>query len=166
MFRDMATILLLFCIFCNKPAPSFHPLPEFTERWEVRGGRYADKPVLVRINRGLDSIAEHAPLTWQAAASIPLKHPLPSGLPDASEVTAIKKIEKFLTYRLATSGIALFGLKVETDNRCDFIFYTDNRDAVEKTFKHIGAMVNNYPIDFSIKRDKKWVTYRWFSSIE
>ena len=166
MMKLTASFLVLLYCFCTTSGPDIRPLPEFSEQWEVRGGRYADKPVLVRINRGLDSIANHNPLTWQAAASVQLRHPLPSGLPDSMEVKTLEKIEKFLTYRLATSGIALFGLKVETDNRVDYIFYTDNKIAVEKTFDHIGGMINDYRIDFTVKRDKKWLTYRWFSSIE
>jgi hypothetical protein len=165
MKPTIAALLLLY-IACSTSTPEIIPLPEFSERWEVRGGRYADRPVLVRLNRGLDSIANHAPLTWQAAASIPLHHPLPSGLPDSLEVNALTKIEKFLTYRLATSGIAVLGLKVETDNRCDFIFYTENRNAVATVFDHIGTMIDDYRIDFSIKRDKKWMSYWWFSTIE
>ena len=166
MLKLTLPVLLLLSAACEKNAPAIRPLPVFTESWEGRGGRYAGKPVLVRINRGLDSIAKYAPLPWQAAASIQLKHPLPSGLPDTSEVKALGKIEKFLTYRLATSGIAVLGLKVETDNRCDYIFYTDNREAVDKAFTHIGSMINDYRIDFSVKRDRKWTTYRWFSLME
>ena len=166
MRKLTSSVAVVFCCCCTPSDPAIQPLPEFTEQWEVRGGSYADRPVLVRINRGLDSIANHAPLTWQAAASVRLKHPLPSGLPDKLEVSALEKIEKFLTYRLATSGIALFSLKVETDSRCDYIFYTENKKAVEKTFDHIGEMISDYRIDFTLKRDKKWITYRWFSAIE
>ena len=161
-------ILFLFCLIngCNKNNNDIHPLPTFTDRWEVRGGKYADRPIFLKINRGLDSIAEHAPLAWQAAASVVLKYPQKSGLADNEEEEALEKIEKMLTYRLSTAGIAVYALKVESDNRCDFIFYTDNKNAVEKVFKSVKKLITDYQIDFSLKRDDKWISYKWFSSWE
>jgi hypothetical protein len=166
--RILPFLALLLPISCKKPPdPPIHPLPLVTDSWEVHAGRYAGRPVLLRINRGLDSIAAHTPLVWQAAASVPLKHPLTlTGLPDPDEVEKLKQIEQLLDYRLVFTELALFALKVETDSRCDFIYYTDNRHAVGKVFEHLSKLITDYPVEFSIKRDPKWITYRMFLNME
>ena len=165
MKRFITFIVVTVMVVCVKQADTIQPLPAFNDRWEVRAGNYADKPIFIRINRGLDSIAKHAPLSYQAAASVSLKYPLESGLSDENELIALKRIEKMLTYRLVATGLAVHGLEVQSDGRYDFIYYTENKDAVEKVFGHIKVLVTDYNIDFSIKRDKRWITYKWFSTL-
>ena len=165
---NLNIILLTTIVFvtCTHKEPALRPAPHITPLWVLRSGKYAGKPIFIKINRALDSLADHAPLQYQAAASVVLKHPLESGLPGSEEEEALDRIEKILIHRLITTRLAVYGLKVESDNRCDFIFYTDNDKAIQKVFGHIKPLIDDYRIDFSVKRDRKWVSYHWFSSWE
>jgi hypothetical protein len=43
-------------------------------------------------------------------------------------------------------------------------FYTDRKKAVEQEFKSINTLINDYRIEFSVKRDEKWITCKWYAS--
>lgn len=165
----MKTILISLLIFllagCNNSEPQ-KPLPFKALRFERRSGEYAKNPIHIRINKDLQDYVGNRFLSYQAAISIKIQHPLENGLPDEREEELLERIEALLIEKLVNTELAVYALEAKTDKRCDFIFYTGNEVAVTQAFSEIKSAIPDYEIECSIKRDKKWITYTWFSSWE
>lgn len=134
--------------------------------WETRMGNYAGNPIIIQCNRALERIAGDRRLKYQAAASVPVRSRNEDGLPGPEERPALDTIERRLSEALAETGLACYALRVHCEGTCDFIYYTGNKTGVRNAFDRLERELDEYAVAFSIKRDRTWVTYSWFSSWE
>jgi hypothetical protein len=153
-------------IGCKNNADADNTLPVQQARWEYRSGKYAEKPIVIRINRAIESLVDAGRLNYQLAAEIPILHPLKTGLPDDEELQKLQHIEKGLVEKFEGSGLAVYALQISSDSTCTCIFYTNNKKEVTAVCNDMDPTVDGYTIVFTIKYDKKWITYQWFSSWE
>ncbi len=87
-----------------------------------------------------------------------------NGMPREQERKTLKKVEDVLVQQLTTSGTAVYAARILIDKRCDYIFYGKKKKTIEKTVQAIGDTIENYPVEITVKPDKKWVTYNWFAT--
>jgi hypothetical protein len=161
MKRILSVILVIFLMGCGGKFKKI-TLPFTDSKWELKGGIYEKKPILIRINRALEGYC--GSLSYQAAACVSFKSPDANGMPDSIESAALKKIENSLVEKLDVAGLAVFALEVTTDTTCNFIFYTDKKKAVKTVLSDIARMFGAYHIDLTVKSDELWMNYKWFSS--
>jgi hypothetical protein len=154
-------LLLTGCGQKENPGPiTFTP----ENRWTSKCTRCGGNPMNVKINRGLDSLSKVRTFRYQAAISVILKHPLENGLPGEDEKVELESIEKVIVSQLAATGRAVYGLEVQGNRRADYIFYTDEKRAVRAAFANIKDAIPSHQVEFSLKPDQKWYSYRWYSS--
>lgn len=138
-------------------------LPLHDNRWEPISGTYADNPVRVRINRRLDTLAGKCNLIYQAAITVPILGPAKNGLPNTIERENLLGVRRLLKEKLEAPGLAVFALEVETNSTCAYIFYGGKKDACKKAFQDIEKTIVDYKPVFTVKKDYKWISYRWFA---
>ncbi len=157
----LLTIYLVVGCSCEKKV--IVSLPLDGNRWESVKGTYADNQVRARINRRLDTLAGKCNLIYQAAITVPILGPTKDGLPNSMERKHLSGVRSLLQEKLEASGLAVFAMEVETNGTCDYIFYTEEKAACKKAFQDITNTIVDYKPDFTVKRDHKWISYKWFA---
>lgn len=140
----------------------YTPAPE-DAKWESRMGKYADRLMKIRINTTLENIAGNSCYNYQIAAGVEIKKPRKNGMPREQELEKLKKVQDVLVQKLSSSKTAVYAACIYSDNRCDYIFYGKGKKNIDRIVKALGDTIENYPVDITIKPDKKWVTYTWFA---
>lgn len=161
----LVKLVFLFCIIlgCSEKSNREKPLPKITDRWEVISGKYGNKPMSIRVNRGLSDVIGHKDLQHQIGITVPILNPMKNGLPDEEEEKKLKEIEKVLASELTESGLAVFASVITTHGEREYIFYTGNPKAAKASFKRLEEAISTHTIQLNIQRDKKWIVYKWFS---
>jgi hypothetical protein len=134
--------------------------------WETLHGTYANKPISVRIHRGLADHVGHPGLRYQAAIGLTFREPGKRGYPGAADEVMIARVRRVITREVVATKIGVLAVLTTTDGRCDYIVYTGDKGAVTRAFERIRDAADDYAMDLSVKRDDKWVTYTWFSSLK
>ena len=161
MKRSIVPVLLLCVAGCIGNSNKI-PLPFTDAQWELRTGTYEKNPLIVRLNRTLINFV--GSLKYEVVASVALKQPNAEGLPSETESASLKNLENALSEKLDKSGLAVYAMSVTMDKKCDFVFFTNKKGAVNKVLSSMGFSNEGYPIDVKIKRDDKWTNYKWFHS--
>ncbi|NLW33651.1 MAG: DUF695 domain-containing protein [Fibrobacter sp.] len=160
------TLLFMLFIFsgCGKDEKSCYTPPLNQAHWENRMGKYADNLIKIRINKSLKKIAGKSCYNFQIAAGVQIKNPKENGMPREQEREILEKVEDVLVQQLTASGTAVYAARIFIDKRCDYIFYGKKKKIIIKAVQAIGDTIENYPVEITVKPDKKWVTYNWFAT--
>ncbi|MFP4164243.1 MAG: DUF695 domain-containing protein [Chitinispirillaceae bacterium] len=150
----------LICVNCGNKQDT---IPSYTNQWEDLFGKYIQNPVDIRINKGLKPVVGHPAFDYQVAISVPVQNPQKDGLPNRTEEKQLKKLENILVQKLVEKKETVFAAVIKTDKRCDFIFYSGDKKSAKKKLESLGETINDYPLNTSLKKDNKWVTYAWFA---
>lgn len=86
-----------------------------------------------------------------------------NGMPREQEREILEKVEDVLVQQLTASGTAVYAARIFIDKRCDYFFYGKKKKIIIKAVQAIGDTIENYPVEITVKPDKKWVTYNWFA---
>ena len=122
MKKSLSFFLLLCVAGCGGNANKI-PLPFKDSKWELRTGTHDKKAIQVRLNQTLINFV--GSLNYEATVSVTLKQPLPDGMPNENESAALKKIGDRLVGKLDQTGLAVFAMEIQSDKKCDLIFYTN-----------------------------------------
>jgi hypothetical protein len=134
------------------------------DSWSVAQGKNDGRPMFVRINDGLRSIAGKPPFDQRFGIAVPLRAPDPNGFPAADESEALNKIEDDLLNTFQSSRQTLLALVITTSGFREFVFYTSVAEQIGPALEQLRARVLSHDLQFYIQPDKNWEVYRAFRS--
>ena len=162
MTRAALAALLLLVVTCDRRGDTDRPAPFGVHRWETRAGKYAGKPVDIKVNMALDSVAGKPPFRHQIAVSVALREPQQDGLPSQAEWDTLGMVEEQIVATFVEPRLALHAMRVATDSRCDFFLYAADKQAAAKAAATLVERLAGKGVTCDIKRDQDWVTYNWY----
>lgn len=131
--------------------------------WVLAQGTYQEKPIFVRINKGLETIAGHPDFPDQVRIAVPLRAPTDQGLPDEAESAELNAVEDALCEALLAANESLLALVLTAGGVREFVFYSADKDAAKRKTEALGRTIAAYRLRFSLRRDPDWRIFKQFT---
>ena len=133
------------------------------EAWVVKHGKYCGRPVIVRLNRGVESALGHPAYSHQVGVALPLRHPDDRGFPNPTENEALGQIEDDLVAALCNENRCIYAAAISTGGMREFVFYTSDAEATHRDLERLRALITSHDVQHVIQEDPKWNVYREFA---
>lgn len=136
---------------------------DLTDSWDLCQGMDTDRPIIVRINRGVQPAVRHPDFRHQVGVATPLKEPDSNGFPSPSEQGQLNQLEDQLTDLLGGHPDTIHVATISTAGMREFVFYTATP---EETGAKLKALVDGWEdreIQGIVQHDPKWQVYRGFA---
>ncbi len=158
----LLVVVFLLSMF-NLFKKNFKDIGEYPDTWSVAQGIMEDKPIFVRFRNGLKEAVGHSGYPFQIGVAVPLLHPI-KGLPDGTESDELAKIEDVLVKKLTENNQAVFAMVITINGMREFVFYASEwkPEIYEQKVKSIDS--GKHELQFMMKQDPKWNTFKQFSS--
>lgn len=147
----------------KKPYPPKAEI-QIADAWQTCQGTYNEQVIFTRFNRCFDAIAGHPEYTYQCGITIPLKHPLPTGLPDPEEGAELWAIETELARVLEAGNETLLVGVITTGGKREFVFYTSDPERVRVQVAVLQESIETHELQLTIQPDEQWSVYRQFAN--
>ena len=128
------------------------------ESWSVKQGTNEGKPMVVRINRGLDSAAGRSPYGIQIGVAVPLVEPDERGLPKSAESLQLNEIEDEIVS--VAGDRAVLAAVITTSSMREFVLYAAQPEWIEGFHKDLKARITHHEVQVMAQQDKDWTTFK------
>ena len=130
------------------------------DRWGVARGTYEGRPVIVRLNKGAESLIGSPEFSYRVGVAVPFKDPDDRGFPARSEFRALDEIEDTLARALEEGGQAMHVATITTAGMREFVFYTGDAETTLSRINRIRASTASHEIQSMSVADAEWTMYR------
>ena len=130
------------------------------DRWSVSQGEYDGKPMIVRLNTGVDPAVGHPEFAHQVGIAVPLHSPDQNGFPGPEESGQLDAIEDLLVARLGVARQCLHVATISTSGMREFVFYTSEPETAHKTLTQLESSGLSHELQHFIQKDPEWNVYR------
>jgi len=134
------------------------------DNWSVSQGTYGGKPLIVRVNRGVEQAVGHPEFDHQVGIAVPLHSPDANGFPGPDESGQLDAIEDLLLTSLGAHRQCIFVAAISTGGMREFVFYTSEPEATQKALAELEASGGTHRLQHVIQKDPDWNVYRQLGS--
>ena len=132
------------------------------DSWAVAQAELNGKPMFLRINEGLRSIAGKHPFDHRFGVTVPLHTPNEHGLPTNEEMESLNRIEEALEATFPPAGPTLLAVVVTTGGFREWVFYTSVAPDIAPAMETLRSRVTSHELQFYVEPDRKWEVFRSF----
>jgi hypothetical protein len=132
------------------------------DSWTVCEGKYNGKPLIARVNIGLQPLVADSRYQHRIGVAVPFKSPEADGFPSGEESWKISEIEDLLAGELELHHESLFAVVITTNGMREFVFYTSDPQAAERKLTALAERIDSYQVQRLIEPDTDWSVYRQF----
>jgi hypothetical protein len=138
-----------------------HPLSdlEFGDTWTLADAMLEDKPMVLRLRSGLDSLVGHPQLGVRLRIVWEYEAVADSGTPSSDELQRINDCDDILNSALEENNHAIVAYSSTCDGLRQWIVYTSD---IEESANRINRELPHdppYPIELSADPDPDWSEY-------
>jgi len=127
-----------------------------SDDWTVATGIFEDGPIVIRVNRGCAALEKTHPI--QIGVSVPLREPVPGGLPSPQEDGLLGAIEEALLAE--AKGQAVLAAVITTGTMREFVLYSPSSQWIEGFHHALDDAVTTHEIQVMAKTDADWSIYK------
>lgn len=132
------------------------------DSWINLQGSYKGRPLLVRINSGLEPHLTSTDLRYQIGIAVPFLSADSNGFPSAAEVESLHAIEDRIYDGLAADGDTELAAVITTGGMREFVLYTRTPEPMKTELATLQAGITTHRVQVMMKEDAVWSTYRRF----
>lgn len=129
-------------------------------RWSLDQGVYAGRPLLVRLNRGIDAAIGHPDYSHQVGVAIPLRAPDENGFPAREEGEQLGRIEDLLAARLEAERQCIHVATLSTGGMRELVFYSSDPASTHDLLEQLATEVSTHEVQHIVQPDPRWKVYR------
>lgn len=129
-------------------------------RWSLDQGVYAGRPLLVRLNRGIDAAIGHPDYSHQVGVAIPLRAPDENGFPAREEGEQLGRIEDLLSERLEAERQCIHVATLSTGGMRELVFYSSDPASTHALLEQLATEVSTHEVQHIVQPDPRWKVYR------
>ena len=136
---------------------------QYSDEWSAYSSVQDDLPIFVRYRVSLKEAIGHPEYPFQIGINVLLLEPTANGLPTDSEAEVLFQIEDMLED--AFKDNAELVMTITAQGAREFILYANEwlPEQYEKNIQLIRKDFASYEIQFMMKKDAKWNTFKRFS---
>ncbi len=158
-------LAVLLAYMFNPFKKTYTAISEYPDTWSLLKGADQGKPMFIRYRDGLKEAVGHAGYEFQIGIATPLLDPTSEGLTTDAEAEELWKVEEALDDVLSSNDEAVFALTITTGGMREFVFYAAEwkPEYYENKVKEVNKQFSNRDLQFMMKHDKNWDTFRSFT---
>lgn len=137
--------------------------------WMVLQAYFDGHPGVISFKTTVNTEENRKNLPFQIGVAVPLLKPTDQGLPAQAEAEQLWKIEDELKSALGRVHNSILVMTITTDGMREFVFYAPEwkPKEIESTVKNVQAgMGYKHELQFMMKEDKNWETYKNFANVK
>jgi hypothetical protein len=128
--------------------------------WTLLEGTYEGRPIFVRRNVALAVGGGDRTRPYQIGVTVPFLEPGAHGLPGAADFERLGPFEDTLAAILCHGGLCVFAAVVTCGGMREFVFYTDDPEAVKPRAQYIHEGFSAIDFQLMAQPDPSWAVYR------
>ena len=132
------------------------------DSWTVYEGQYNGKPLIARVNIGLQPLVGDSRYQHRIGVAVPFNSAGEDGFPSGEESWKMSEIEDLLAAELERHHESLFAVVITTGGMREFVFYTSDPQAVERKLAALAETIDSHQIQRVIQPDEGWAVYHQF----
>lgn len=137
---------------------------KLSESWSVSQGNLDGRPIIIRLNRGVQEAHGHPELQHQIGVAIPLKAPDENGFPGPEESAKLAEIEDLLVERLEPDRMCLHVATISTGGMREFVFYSSDPETSRREIEMLSKTITSHELQHIVQADPDWRVYQRLAS--
>lgn len=123
---------------------------------------YEWKPMIIRLNKGLNVIAGNWKYPYRIWIAIPLSNYQENWLPTPEQNIQLDKIEDEICKLFEKNHEGFLSVVIMTNGMKEFIIYSKEIKETEKNINKLNSLNSNFQLQFYVEKDSNWDFYKSF----